>query len=130
MRRMSLVGLALVTILLVALPGWLLVNAAFPRPRSRLSWIERGYLSLAGGAMLLMLVGVILGLLPHGERGYFSTLATGTPNVELAMLALSGVAFYVGLVRGAYPRVAARFPRLASPEGKRTSPPPSLYESR
>src|SRR5581483_2596764 len=115
---MSLVGLALVVLLLVALPGWLLVNAAFPAPRQRLGWPERGYLSVACGAMLLALDGVILGLLPHGQTGLFQTFATGIPNVELSMLALCALSFYVGLMRGAYPRVAARFPRLLAPEGK------------
>lgn len=115
---MSLVGLALVTLLLMALPGWLLVNAAFPPRRVPLPWIERAYLALAGGALQLILAGVVLGLLPHGQTGFFQTLATGAPNVELAMLGVSALMFYVGLLRGAYPRVAARFPRLAAPEGK------------
>lgn len=115
---MSLVGLALVVLLLVALPGWLLVNAAFPPTRSRLSWLERGYLIVAGGAMTTALVGVILGLLPHGQTGWLQTITTGIPNVELAMLAVCALAFYVGLLRGAYPRIAARFPRLVAPEGK------------
>ena len=124
---MSLVGLVLVTLLLVALPGWLLVNAAFPPRRSRLTWLERGYLSVAGGILLLIFAGVVLGLLPHGGHGFFSTWATGLPNVELAMLGLSVLSFYVGLVRGAYPRLAARFPRLLAPEGKAAARP---YESR
>ena len=119
---MSLVGLLLVTLLMVALPGWLLVNAAFPPRRSPLGWMERGYLSLAGGSLLLILVGVTLGLLPHGQTGYFETFATGLPSVELALLAASALLFYVGLVRGAYPRVAARFPRLLSPDGKKAPP--------
>jgi hypothetical protein len=119
---MSLVGLLFVTLLMVALPGWLLVNAAFPPRRSQLSWVERGYLSLAGGALLLILVGVVLGLLPHGRRGYFETFATGMPNVELALLGASALLFYVGLLRGAYPWVAARFPRLLSPDGKKAPP--------
>lgn len=128
---MSLVGLLLVTLLLVALPGWLLVNAVFVPRKTPLGWLTRTYLALAGGALLLILVGVILGLLPHGRTGFFETLATGAPTVELAMLAVATLLFYVGLVRGAYPRVAARFPRLASPEGEAQPAPPVLpYESR
>ena len=114
---MSLVGLVLVTLLLVALPGWLLVNAAFPPRRVALPWFERAYLALGGGALQLILAGVVLGLIPHGKTGFFETLATGAPNVELAVLGVSVLMFYVGLLRGAYPRIAARFPRLVAPEG-------------
>lgn len=123
---MPLVGLILVTALLVVAPGWLLLNAVLPPRRSRLSWIERSFLAVVCGGMLLALTGVVLGLLPHGEHGLFSTFATGLPSVEIAMLAICVLTFYVGLQRGAYPRVAARFPRLSAPEGKQAP----AYESR
>lgn len=116
---LELLRLTLAVGLLVALPGWLLVNALFPPGRARLGWMERGYLSLAGGVLVLVLVGVLLGLLPHDGTGYFQTLATGLPNVELATLAVSGLLFYVGLLRGAYPRVAARYPHLLDPQAPR-----------
>lgn len=114
--------LFVVALLLVALPGFLLVNAAFPRARSSVGTIERVYLALAGGVLLLMLVGIVLGSLPHGETGWFSSSATGSPNLELATLAVCLVLFYVGLARGAYPRVAARYPRLVRPEGRTGRP--------
>lgn len=120
-RRMliELLRLVLVVGLLVVLPGWLLVNALFPpRRSSRLGWAERAYLSLVGGILLLILVSVLLGFLPHDGRGYFQTIATGMPNVELATLAVSALLFYVGLHRGAYPRVAARYPQLLHPEAR------------
>jgi uncharacterized membrane protein len=88
--------------LLVALPGFLLVQAAFPPPRSRLSWTERAS------------VGVALGLLPHGERGFFQTAATGVPFVEVAMVLVCLGLLKVGLDRGAYPALAARLPRTNS----------------
>lgn len=118
MDPLGLVRFALVLALVVILPGVLLVGALFPAPRSTLTRLERSYLSLAGGILLLMLVGLILGFLPAGERGHFRTLATGAPNVELAVLAVSALLFWVGLVRGAYPRIAARFPRLAQPDAR------------
>ncbi|GEM_PF-5540462 len=125
---MSLAGLLVVVPLLVVLPGWLLVNALFVPRRVALGWMTRAYLAVAGGALLLSLVGVILGLLPHRKTGYYETLATGAPTVELAMLAVMALLFYVGLVRGAYPRVAARFPKLvAAPEPKKDV---VAYESR
>ena len=118
MDILGLLRLVLVLALLVLLPGAILVNALFPPPRSTLTRLERGYLAVAGGILLLMLVGVVLGLLPGGERGHFRTLATGAPTVELALLAVSVLLFWVGLQRGAYPRVAARFPRLAQPDAR------------
>lgn len=115
----DLLRLALVVGLLVVLPGWLLVNALFPRGRSSLQGLERGYMVVGAGILLLILVGVLLGFLPHSGDGFFQTLGTGFPHVEIAMLAVSLLLGYVGLHRGAYPRVAARYPRLLSPEGAR-----------
>ena len=112
----ELLRLALVAVFVAALPGVALVNALLPRGAVR--GATRVYLSLAAGVLLLTLVGVVLGFLPHGERGWFQTLATGAPNLELAMLAATVLLFYVGLVRGAYPRLAARVPRLVRPEGR------------
>lgn len=108
--------LALALLLLVALPGWLLLRALFPERRS-LSGAAQVYLVAAGGVLVLMLVGIVLGFLPHsGGRGAFQSLATGgMPNVELATLAASLVLFWIGAHRGAYPRVRARFPRLVAP---------------
>lgn len=111
---LELLRLALALALLVVLPGILLVNALFPAPRSSLTRLERGYLAVASGILLLMLVGIVLGFLPHGERGWFRTLATGFPLVELASLGVSAVLFWVGLVRGAYPRLSARYPSLGA----------------
>lgn len=103
--------LLLVTALLVALPGYLLVNALFPA-RHALRPLERAYLVASSGTLLLITVGVVLGLLPHGDEGHFRTLLTGAPNLELAVLAASLVLLWIGLHRGAYPRLAARFPKL------------------
>ena len=112
---LEVLRLALALVLLVVLPGVALVNALFPGPRSTLTRLERGYLAVAGGILLLMLVGIILGFLPSGDgRGWFRTFATGFPNVEVATLLVTGALFWVGVQRGAYPRLAARYPRLAA----------------
>lgn len=104
--------LLLVLALLVVLPGWLLTKALFPRPGT-LRPAERAYLSVAGGVVVLVLIGVVLGFLPHGDDGHLQTVATGgMPNAELATLAVSALLFWIGLNRGAFPRVAARYPRL------------------
>lgn len=105
------------SLLFVALPGWVLVNALLPRPAS-LKPLERAYLSIAGGLVVVITVGVILGFLPHDGSGHLQTIATGAPTAELALLAVTALLFWVGLHRGAYPRIAARFPRLlAMPAG-------------
>lgn len=110
--------LLLGSLLFVALPGWTLVNALFPK-RASLKPLERGYLAVAGGLIVVITVGIILGFLPHGEGdGFLKTLATGAPNAELALLAVSALLFWVGLHRGAYPRIAARFPRLLAMKPK------------
>lgn len=115
----ELLRLVLVVGLLVVLPGWLLVNAVFPPFRGQVRGLERAYLVLGSGILLLVLVGVLLGFLPHtGRVGFFQTMAVGFPHVELAMLATSLVLGYVGLHRGAYPRLAARYPRLLDLEGE------------
>ncbi|HWH08218.1 MAG TPA: DUF1616 domain-containing protein [Candidatus Thermoplasmatota archaeon] len=112
---LELLRLALALALLVVLPGVVLVNALFPAPRSTLTRLERGYLAVAGGILLLMLVGIVLGFLPHGNgRGWFRTFSSGFPLVEVVTLALSGLLFWVGLQRGAYPRLSARYPALAA----------------
>lgn len=101
--------------LLVVVPGVLLVNALLPPPTARLRRSERAALGVTAGMLLLMLVGVVLGFLPHGERGSFSTFATGFPHVEIVTVSLAAILFWVGAQRGAYPSVTARWPRLAQP---------------
>ena len=108
-------GMVAATALLVILPGWLLLRALFPDPKS-LSAVESVYLTIGGGILLIMSVGIILGFLPHASRGAFQSFATkGMPNVELAMIAVSLGLFWTGARRGAYPRLRARFPRFATP---------------
>ena len=118
MLLLTLLRLVLAVGVLIVLPGWLLLNAVFPRSRGILSWPERVFLALAGGTLVLMLVGCILGFLPHDGEGYFRMLATGSPNVEVATLAGCVILAYVGLQRGCYPAIRARWPRLMNPEAK------------
>ncbi|HET6404077.1 MAG TPA: DUF1616 domain-containing protein, partial [Candidatus Thermoplasmatota archaeon] len=111
----AFLGLPLAIALFVALPGWLLVNALFPR-RDALRTSERIYLSVAGGIFVTMLLASILGFLPHGGRGALQSFAIrGMPNVELMMIAACLGLFWAGVARGAYPTVASRFPRIAAP---------------
>lgn len=102
--------------LLVVVPGFFLVQATFPPGRgSGLTRPERAFLSVSLGIVLLMLIGLLLGFLPHeeGQDGHYGSLANGgAPNMEMILLALSALLFYVGIARGAYPRLTARFPKL------------------
>jgi hypothetical protein len=116
---LDFVRFVLATALLVVLPGVLVVNAAFPRSSSQIQGFERTYLSVALGLLTLILVAVGLGSIPHEGRGYFQSSATGAPYLELAMLAVCLTLLYIGLVRGAYPGTAARFPRVAHPHAPR-----------
>ena len=118
---LDVLRITLVVALLVVVPGTLLVNALLPPGSGRLTRLERAYMGVAAGTLLLILVGVALGSAP-GESGLFGSIATGFPNVELAMLAVSALLLYAGLQRGAYPRLAQRYPRLLRPEGRETGP--------
>ena len=103
--------LSLALALLVALPGFLLLHALFPQRGLR--GAARIYLVLGGGLLVLMFVGSLLGLLPHGDQGWYQSLAMGgMPTVELAMVGACGLLFWIGLQRGAYPRLVARYPSL------------------
>lgn len=108
MTPLGILRLALAIALLIVVPGVLLVNALFPR--TRMSSIERGYLAVASGLLLLMLVGVTLGSLPEN----FSLFAP--LPVAVVMVAASMGLFWVGLQRGAYPRLR----RAVTPAGSAT----------
>lgn len=113
MLALDLLGLAAAVFAIVVLPGWLLANALFPR-RGQLRASERSFVTLAGGILVAMSVGTVLGFLPHGERGFLQSLALGgMPYVESAMIAVALGLFVVGLRRGAYPVLARRYPRFA-----------------
>lgn len=114
MLVLDVLGVAVAVLVVVALPGWLLVKALFPRAES-LRWSERVFLTVAGGVLVAMAVGIVLGFLPHGGRGFLQSLPTrGMPYVEVAMLAVSFGLFWVGVRRGAFPTLARRYPRLAA----------------
>lgn len=91
---------AVVVALVVLVPGFLLVQAAFPPRKASLTVVERTYLACAGGLLLVALVGVTLGLLPG--PGLFSTSATGFPHVEVALGGLCALLAWVGASRGAF----------------------------
>ena len=112
------IRLFLTTAILVVLPGWLLLHALFPR-RQDLTWPEQVYWILAGGVLVLMCVGIVLGFLPHGSKGALQSLALGgMPNVELATTAVCLGLTWIGLQRGAYPWLEARLPTGWRPREK------------
>lgn len=116
--------------LAVALPGWLLCRALFPQ-RGALRPAEIVYVSLAGGVLILMLIGSVLGFLPHGSKGHFQSLAThGMPSVELGLLAAMAALAGIALWRGAFPRVAAMVGFRAQPREARLPQPGPARSTR
>lgn len=124
----TVLRIVLTVALVVLLPGYLLLQAALPPRAMRYSWTQQLYLAAAGGVLLVTLVGVILGRLPHGEKGYFSTFATGSPNAELALIGISVALFFVGYQRGNYPRLWARFKKSPQTPKAQSRGPESLRE--
>lgn len=116
MSPLAVLRLALAVAFLVAVPGFLLVRALFPR--AGLTRIERGYLAVASGILLLMLVGVTLGSVPGWP------LFAPVP-VAAALAAVSLGLFGIGLQRGAYPRLR-RAVRTAGSASPGTSQGPAL----
>jgi hypothetical protein len=107
--EMSSLGVVAGLLLVAFLPGFLLVEAAFPRgpptggrpgSRASLTLLLSVILSLA----LTTLVGLVLGFLPGG--GAFSGRVTGAPNLEIALAALSLLLSVLAYARGAFPRIA------------------------
>lgn len=131
MLVLDVLGVLVAIVLVIALPGWLLARALFPRVDS-LRPSERFFLATAGGILVTMTVGILLGFLPHGEgRGFLQSIPTrGMPYVEVAMIAVCAGLFAVGLRRGAYPGFAKRYPRFArrvvAPSAPGAQPQPAL----
>lgn len=98
--------------LLVALvPGYLLLQVAFPRglPTGRRPGSARSLtllLSVVLSVAVSTLVGLLLGFLPSSGRGYFQGAVTGLPLLESALVALCLVLGLLAYVRGAFPRLA------------------------
>lgn len=99
-------------LLLVAfLPGFLLIQAAFPRglPHGRRPGSSASLTLLVSVALSLAvttLVGLVLGFLPADGQGAFQGGATGAPIQEAVLVALSLVLFVAAYRRGAFPRLA------------------------
>lgn len=101
-------------ILIFFLPGYLLVNALYPRKGE----LDREYDTLYRitlGIVLSIAVTVLwsfllnsLGVNPATGLGFVLG-----PNIAVGLLGLSGVFFLVGWWRGAYPRMAKLHPSLA-----------------
>lgn len=119
-------------LLLVAfVPGFLLLEAAFPRgpptggrpgSEASLTLLLSVVLSLA----LTTLAGLALGSLPAGAgKGAFSGRATGAPNLETVLGTLSIVLFALAYVRGAFPRLAALVGWVPDPPTLGPHDPPS-----
>lgn len=114
--------LAAGALLVAFLPGFLLVQAAFPRglPTGRRPGSSRSLtllLSVVLSLALTTLAGLVLGFLPGGA---FSGGATGPPVLEAVLVALTVLLFAAAYLRGAFPRLAGLVGW--APGGPRTGP--------
>ena len=101
-------------VLIFFLPGWLLVNALYPR-KGELDREYDGLYRLTLGIVLSIAVTVFwsfflnsLGVNPETNRGYVDN-----PYIAGGLLGLSASFFAIGWWRGAYPRMARLHPALA-----------------
>lgn len=101
-------------VLIFFLPGWLLVNALYPR-KGELDREYDGLYRLTLGIVLSIAVTVFwsfflnsLGVNPDTNLGYVVR-----DNIAGGLLGLSGLFFVVGWWRGAYPGMARVHPSLA-----------------
>lgn len=104
---LALIKLILAGALVFVVPGYLLVRALWPRPAGDAPGpIVRGVLTVVLSISITILVGFVLGFLPHaeGSRGWLQTSGSGFPFAEIALLGISGVFLAIGSARGAYSR--------------------------
>jgi len=93
-------------IILLFLPGFLLVQALFPK-KNELSeeddWLYRIVLSVVLSIVIAIILAFIissLGVDAETGKGYFTPL-----NIVISLLAICVVLFAIGVWRGAYPRI-------------------------
>lgn len=107
---LALLRLLVAGALVFVVPGYLLVRALWPpaAPGSP-GPVARGVLSVVLSMSLTILVGVLLGFLPHEDAsmGWLQTSATGLPFAEGLLVALSTLFIVIGMARGAYSRSRA-----------------------
>lgn len=87
------------------LPGWLLLRAVWPHERVRdpFSFLRALVLAVGLSIAVTIVVGSILGFLPHGETGLFTPA-----GIAVGLLVASGALFAWGVRRGAFPRLSRR----------------------
>lgn len=103
-------------ILVMFLPGYLLVQATFPRKReldSEFDMIYRITLGVAMSICIVILTGFILGnprlgTVPGSDKGFFQA-----EYITICLLSFSLIFFVYGWYRGAHPWMANIHPELA-----------------
>lgn len=106
-------------ILIFFLPGFLFVQALFPRKREldkEFDWLYRITLAVGMSIVIVILLGLILGSIPPDEetgKGYFQGSTKGEPYIEISLLSISAILFVIGWYRGAYPFLGRIHPSLA-----------------
>ena len=106
MDVLGLLRILFAMIILLFLPGFLLVQALFPR-KNELSeeddWLYRIVLSVVLSIVIAIILAFIISSLGVNEdtgKGYFTAL-----NITISLIAIRVVLFVIGIMRGAYPRI-------------------------
>ena len=106
MDPLGLLRILFAIIILLFLPGFLLVQALFPK-KNELSeeddWLYRIVLSVVLSIVIAIILAFIissLGVNKDTGKGYFTAL-----NITLSLLVISVVLFVIGVIRGAYPKI-------------------------
>lgn len=109
MDILGLLRIMFAMVLLLFLPGFLLVQALFPK-KNELSeeddWLYRIVLSVVLSIVIAIILAFIISSLGVNEgtgKGYFTAI-----NITISLLAISVVLFVIGVMRGAYPKIYTR----------------------
>jgi uncharacterized membrane protein len=106
MDILGLLRILFAMLILLFLPGFLLVQALFPK-KNELSeeddWLYRIVLSVVLSIVIAIILAFIissLGVDSDTGKGYFTAL-----NIVISLLVISAALFVIGVLRGAYPRI-------------------------
>jgi heme/copper-type cytochrome/quinol oxidase subunit 2 len=109
MDILGLLRLLFAILILLFVPGFLLVQALFPK-KNELSeeddWLYRIVLSVVLSIVIAIILAFVISSLGEDEdtgKGYFTAL-----NITVSLLVISAVLFAIGVLRGAYPVIYTR----------------------
>lgn len=125
---MNILNLIFGTLFIFFLPGFMMINALFPRKGEldkEFDMLYRITLGMGMSIVTTILVGFFLGSIPveTGQKGYFQG-----PYIWSMLLSLTAVFFVVGWYRGAYQWMGWLHPKLERPQPPEPGPKDFEYE--